>query len=371
VRAVAGRAVPYDRRVSQCHDAAPTAGVAGGGSLLALADASPIAPLLTTDATAGDCRKPVSMGCQLVWNVTHNRDATHAYTEWLDGDSLITLILKIILTVIIAMVLRRIVNRTITRITLRMAEGTMSERLREKTRTIFDGSPVLISERRKQRAETMGSVLRSITSFIILGTAAITVLGYIGLDPTPFLASASIIGVAVAFGAQNLVKDFLTGMFMLLEDQYGVGDVIDVGGAKGTVEAVTLRTTRLRDVNGVVWYVPNGEIKRVGNESQNWARAVLDVPVEYESDIDKVRTVLAETAGALAVEPPWDEIIIEDPTVWGVQALSGEAVVIRVVCKTAPGQQADTARELRERVKKAFDTAGITVATFKEDTSAA
>jgi small conductance mechanosensitive channel len=217
----------------------------------------------------------------------------------------------------------------------------------------------------------MGSVLRSIASIIILGSAAISVLGYLGLDLTPFLASASIIGVAVAFGAQNLVKDVLTGMFMLLEDQYGVGDVVDVGSAKGTVEAMTLRTTRLRDVNGVVWYVPNGEIKRVGNESQNWARVVLDVPVEYDADLDKVRTLLAETAGAMAIDTPWDEYIIEDPTVWGVQALSGEAVVVRVVCKTAPGKQSDVARELRERVKKAFDSAGLSVATFKQDTSAA
>jgi small-conductance mechanosensitive channel len=317
------------------------------------------------------CHTPVSMGCQLTWNISHNKHITSTYTDWLDGESPITLLLKIVLCVTVALLLRRIVNKTITRITLRMAEGTMSERIRERTRTIFDGSPVLVSERRRQRAETMGSVLRSIASIIILGSAAITVLGYLGLDLTPFLASASIIGVAVAFGAQNLVKDFLTGIFMLLEDQYGVGDVIDVGSAKGTVEAVTLRTTRLRDVNGIVWYVPNGEIKRVGNESQNWARVVLDVPVEYDVDLDKVRAILAETAAAMAVDPPWDEIIIEDPTVWGVQALSGEAVVVRVVCKTAPGQQAEAARELRERVKKAFDAAGVTVATFKQDTSAA
>jgi small conductance mechanosensitive channel len=340
--------------------------------VLAYSTASVFVPLLADSEKAGKyCRAPISMGCQLTWNISHNGGITRTYSDWLDGDSLITLLLKIILCITIALLLRRIVNRTITRITLRMAEGTMSERIRERTRTIFDGSPVLMSERRRQRAETMGSVLRSIASIIILGTAAITVLGYVGLDLTPVLASASIVGVAVAFGAQNLVKDFLTGIFMLLEDQYGVGDVIDVGTAKGTVEAVTLRTTRLRDVNGVVWYVPNGEIKRVGNESQNWARVVLDVPVEYDVDLDKVRTLLAETAATMAAEPPWDEVIIEDPTVWGVQALSGEAVVVRVVCKTAPGRQADTARELRERVKKAFDSAGVNVATFKQDTSAA
>lgn len=334
-----------------------------------LASSAVLMPFADKGNAGNYCRTPVSTACRLTWNISHNGDVTRTYSTWIDKP--LTLALKIIITVAIALLLRRFVNKMITRITLRMAEGTMSEKIRERTRTIFDGSPVLISERRRQRAETTGSVMRSIASIIILGTAAITVLSYIGLDPTPFLASASIIGIAVAFGAQNLVKDFLTGMFMLLEDQYGVGDVIDVGTAKGTVEAVTLRTTRLRDVNGVVWYVPNGEIKRVGNESQNWARVVLDVPVEYDVDLDKVRTILAETATGLAVDPPWDDVILEDPTVWGVQALSGEAVVVRVVCKTAPGRQSDTARELRERVKKAFDSAGVNVATFKQDTSAA
>ncbi len=317
------------------------------------------------------CGKHTSMGCQLTWNLSHSAHLTSTFHDWLDGDSLILGVLKIVMTIVIALLLRRVINRTITRITLRMAEGTMSERLRERTRTIFDGSPVLVSARRRQRAETMGSVLRSIASTIILGATVLAVLSYVGLNLAPFLATASILGVAIAFGAQNLVKDFLTGMFMLLEDQYGVGDVIDVGDAKGTVEAVTLRTTRLRDVNGVVWYVPNGEIKRVGNESQNWARVVLDVPVEYDADLDKVRALLTETATELAASPPWDEVIIEDPTVWGVQALSGEAIVVRVVCKTAPGKQAETARELRERVKKTFDSAGVFVATFKTDTTAA
>ncbi|MCO5991084.1 mechanosensitive ion channel family protein [Actinoallomurus spadix] len=321
-----------------------------------------------TSACADDPRPKdpghITTGCRLTWNITHNGDLAHWYHVWLDGSSPITWTVKVVLTIVIAYVLRRLTHKLITKVTTRMAEGTMPERLREKTRTIFDGSPVLVSERRRQRAETMGSVLRSISSVIILGAATLTVLGYLGLNLTPFLASASIIGVAVAFGAQNLVKDFLSGMFMLLEDQYGVGDVIDVGSAKGTVEAVTLRTTRLRDADGVVWYIPNGEIKRVGNESQNWARVVLDVPVEYDVDLDKVRTILSETASVMAAEPPWDEIILEEPTVWGIQALSNEAVVVRVVCKTTPGRQGDAASELRERLKKAFDSAGLTIAAF-------
>jgi len=310
-----------------------------------------------------------SVACRIVWDVSHNPDFTRFFRGWLDQP--ITKVVWIVFGLVIALVLRRAAHRMIDKVTLRMAEGTMPDRLRERTRTIFDGSPVLISERRRQRAETMGSVLRSIASIVILGTALFTVLGELGLDLAPFLASASIVGVAVGFGAQNIVKDFLSGIFMLLEDQYGVGDVIDIGPATGTVEAVTLRTTRLRDVNGVVWYMRNGEISRIGNQSQNWARAVLDVPVSYDEDVDKVRKLLQHASGAMAAEPPWDEIILAEPDVWGVTALSGEAVVVRIVVKTAPGRQGDVSRALRERVKKEFDRAGVTVATFKEDTSAA
>jgi small-conductance mechanosensitive channel len=272
-------------------------------------------------------------------------------------------IVAIVLTLIVALILRNIANRMITKITLRMAEGTMSERVRERTRTVFEGSPALLNQRRAQRAKTLGSVLRSVSSVLILGTAAFSILGSIGLNLAPILASASVIGVAVGFGAQNIVKDVLAGLFMLLEDQYGVGDVIDVGSAKGTVEAVTLRVTRMRDVNGVVWYVPNGEIKKVGNESQNWGRAVLDIPVDINEDVERVKEILQATADTMAAEADWTEIILERPSVWGVQALAGDAVIVRIVLKTAPGKQADVARELRERVKKAFDEAGVSVAT--------
>ena len=310
-----------------------------------------------------------SVACRLVWGVTHNENFTQFFRAWLDEP--ITKLILIVITLMIALILKRFVHKMINNITLRMAEGTMPDRIRERTQTIFNGSPALVSERRRQRAETMASVLRSIASIVIFGTAFFTILGELGLNLAPFLASASIIGVAVGFGAQNIVKDFLAGIFMLLEDQYGVGDVIDIGPATGTVEAVTLRTTRLRDVNGIVWYMRNGEILRIGNQSQNWARAILDVPVSYEEEVDKVRDLLKNTASAMAAESPWDEIFLAEPDVWGVTALSGEAVVIRIVVKTAPGRQSEVSRELRERVKKEFDRAGVTVATFKEDTSAA
>ena len=312
---------------------------------------------------------PPSVACRIAWDVSHNPGFTRLFRAWLDQP--LTKMIWVVFAVAVTLIVRRVAHRMIDKITLHMAEGTMPERLRERTRTIFVGSPVMMNERRRQRTETMGSVLRSIASIVILGTALFTIVGELGLDLAPFLVSASIIGVAVGFGAQNIVKDFLAGIFMLLEDQYGVGDVVDIGPATGTVEAVTLRTTRLRDVNGVVWYMRNGEISRVGNQSQNWARAVLDVPVSYEEDVDKVRDLLKHASIGMAAVSPWDEIILAEPDVWGVTALSGEAVVVRIVVKTAPGRQGDVSRELRERVKKEFDRAGVTVATFKEDTSAA
>ncbi|GAA2438856.1 mechanosensitive ion channel family protein [Actinomadura vinacea] len=313
-----------------------------------------------TPETACRTRTP-SVACRVVWNVSHNDDFTRFFRNWLDRP--LTVLIGIIVTLVVALIVRALAHRMITRITLRMSEGTMSEKVRERSRTIFDGSPALLNQRRAQRARTMGSVLRSIASIVVMGTALFSVLGQMGVNLAPVLASATVIGMAVGFGAQNIVKDFLAGLFMLLEDQYGVGDVIDVGSAKGTVEAVTLRVTRMRDVNGVVWYVPNGEIKKVGNESQNWGQAVLDIPVDIGEDVEKVKQLLKDTADELAVAPKWDELILEEPSVWGVQALAGDAVVVRLVLKTAPGQQADVSRELRERVKKSFDEAGVVVAT--------
>lgn len=168
--------------------------------------------------------------------------------------------------------------------------------------------------------------------------------------------------MAIGFGAQELVKDFIAGMFMLLEDQYGVGDVIDAGAAVGTVEAVTLRVTRLRDADGRVWYVRNGTITRIGNESQGWSRAYLDVPVAYDSDIVMVRLLLEQVAEELWADPAFREsLIVEQPSVFGVEQLSDSSLVFRVSAKTLPARQAEVARELRLRVKAALDGAGIAI----------
>ncbi|MFC7649049.1 mechanosensitive ion channel family protein [Streptosporangium lutulentum] len=169
--------------------------------------------------------------------------------------------------------------------------------------------------------------------------------------------------MAIGFGAQELVKDFIAGMFMLLEDQYGVGDVIDAGAAIGTVEAVTLRITRLRDIDGRVWYVRNGTITRVGNESQGWSRAAVDVPVAYTSDIPAVREILEEVTNEIWADPAYrDSVIVEEPQVWGIEQISDTAIIFRISAKTLPSKQAQVARELRIRVKSALDRASIPIA---------
>ena len=204
-----------------------------------------------------------------------------------------------------------------------------------------------MSTRRVQRAQTMGSLLKSIVTGVVVAVVGTMMLSELGVDIAPIVASAGIIGVALGFGAQTLVKDFLSGIFMIFEDQYGVGDVVDLGEASGTVEAVSLRVTRLRDVNGTVWYVRNGEILRVGNMSQNWARSVLDVNVGYREDLVQVRRVLAEVAHDLWEDDDYRGLIIEEPEVWGVEEIAADGVTVRVTLKTAPMEQWAVAREMR------------------------
>ncbi|WP_331272708.1 mechanosensitive ion channel family protein [Motilibacter deserti] len=288
------------------------------------------------------------------------RDWTGERWLGLFADWLLAKPLAIATIVVVAILIRIVLHRLITKLANQAAEGTVPGVIARarKASPFFEGNP-LLSERRKQRAQTMGSVLRSVTTGLVAGVAFLMILSEIGLNIAPLLASAGIVGVALGFGAQTLVKDFLSGIFLILEDQYGVGDVVDLGSANGVVEAVGLRVTRVRDVNGAVWYVRNGEILRVGNMSQGWARAVLDVPVAYDSDIERVKTLLGEVAFGLRTDPAFEDLVMEDPEVWGVEQLTADALVVRVVIKTQPLKQWDVARELRQRIKAAFDSEGI------------
>ncbi len=259
-----------------------------------------------------------------------------------------SIVLIVVLTIVGLWLLHRVIDRLVKRAEI----GLLPERIQ------WLGSDAAM-QRRVQRARTMGTVLKSITTGLLSVVATLMVLSTVGLNIAPLLASAGIVGVALGFGAQNLVKDFLAGTFIILEDQYGVGDMVDVGPATGTVEAVSLRVTRLRNADGTVWYVRNGEILRVGNQSQNWARTVLDISVSYTEDLARVREVLTDVAHSLWEDEDYRDIIIEEPEVWGVQNLGPEAVVMRVTLKTAPMEQWNVAREMRERIKSRFDHEGI------------
>jgi small-conductance mechanosensitive channel len=298
---------------------------------------------------------PTNNLCRAVYDWTRNERLAE-FSDWLIAKPA-----KVVLIVVVALVLRWLLHRAIGRLADRAAavEGTLPGIL---TRGRVPGpAGALGLERRAQRAATMGSVLKSITTGVVFGIAALMVLAELSLDIGPLIASAGIIGVAIGFGAQALVKDFLSGIFMILEDQYGVGDVVDLGEASGSVEAVGLRVSRLRDLDGTVWYVRNGEVIRVGNKSQGWARAVVDVDVSYEEDINEVRELLKQTAHELFVDPAFEGVVLEEPEVWGVEALTAHSVVVRVVVKTAPLKQWDVARTLRERIKTVFDAHGIEI----------
>lgn len=264
--------------------------------------------------------------------------------------------LKIALILITAFVARWLINRAISHFVDRMSASTL------RGPQVFD---VLPTERRQQRTEAVGALLRSIVTAVVFTIATAMILGQVGVNLGPLIAGAGIIGVALGFGAQSFVKDFISGVFMILEDQYGVGDVIDTGFVIGTVEDVGLRVTRVRDLTGVVWYVRNGEVIRIGNRSQGWATAIADIPVGYDEDLDRVRSVIDEVGAAMLADPAWADGLLEAPQWMGVESVAGDAVIIRITARTAHQQQVPVSREIRERLKVAFDAAGITVPTLR------
>jgi small conductance mechanosensitive channel len=266
--------------------------------------------------------------------------------------------LKVLAIILVTFVVNRLFRRMIRRFTDTIAGTTQSKRVR----ALRDRAPNVLSTtnelsiRSAARAQTIGAVLRSVSTAIIWTLALLTILGEVDLNLGPLIASAGIAGVAIGFGAQTLVKDFLTGIFMLAEDQYGVGDIVDLGPATGTVEGVGLRTTRIRDVQGVLWHIPNGQISRVGNKSQLWARALIDVTVAYNADLRRAEQVIQEVAESLYDDADWHELLLEPPEVWGVEELGSDGVKIRLVVKTKPAEQFKVMRELRIRLKERFDS---------------
>jgi small-conductance mechanosensitive channel len=270
--------------------------------------------------------------------------------------------LRIILILLLAVVARWALHRTINRLVRTTTVGampTMLRPLRERIPTTALDPTEFVPERRRQRAEAIGSVLSSLVTAFIFGIALLMVLKEFSFDLAPLLASAGIAGVALGFGAQSLVKDLIAGLFMLIEDQYGVGDTVDLGEATGMVEAVGLRVTTVRDGRGVLWYIRNGEIVRVGNKSQGWALVVVDLPIGF-AGTEEATAVLRTAAASVALDPALASDIVEPPEVLGVEQITVDGAVIRTVVKTTADGQFSVGRELRRRLAEALERSGIT-----------
>jgi small-conductance mechanosensitive channel len=278
------------------------------------------------------------------------------FLEWLVGTPL-----RIATIFVTATLFRYLLVRLVMGLVARTGAVAPPRRLfgsRRAARAVASSSTIF-SERRAQRAQTLGSLARSIITAVVYTVAGIMVLQELGFDVAPLIASAGIAGIALGFGAQNLVKDFISGVFMLAEDQFGVGDVIDMGEATGTVEGVSLRVTRLRDLNGAVWFVRNGEVLRVANKSQGWSRALVDVSVAPDEDLQRARSLITEIAYELAQDPEWTERIIGEPEMWGVESVTPDAVTFRITFKTKALEDPAVAREMRERAVSRFEVAGV------------
>ncbi|MBU2669471.1 mechanosensitive ion channel family protein [Actinoplanes bogorensis] len=282
--------------------------------------------------------------------------------QWLANSSYVVIVkpLRIIGIILIALLIRWLIHRAIDRLTTSTSRASMPallKPLKEKvSATAEEGQ--FIPERRRQRAEAIGSVLRSFISAVIFTMAALLVFGELGFNLGPLLASAGIVGVALGFGAQSLVKDLIAGLFMLLEDQYGVGDTVDVGEATGVVETVGLRITTIRDGRGVLWYIRNGEIVRVGNKSQGWAMVVIDIPIGFVRSEEAIG-VMRDAAEAVANRTDHQTEFLEPPDVVGVEQLTVDGATIRTIAKTTADGQLAVQRDLRRALMEALDSSGL------------
>ncbi|RZT58204.1 small conductance mechanosensitive channel [Microcella alkaliphila] len=260
-----------------------------------------------------------------------------------------------------AVILRWVLLISIRRVVDRVVSGVKKAQAVEHT-VELSASP-LHAVRVVQRTRTIGSVLRNLVTWSIVAVAIVLILSELNFSVTALIASAGVLGAALGFGAQSLVKDMLNGLFMVFEDQLGVGDIVSLqstqGPVDGVVESVGVRVTQVRDVGGTLWFVRNGEIVTVGNKSQGWARVIIDLPAPYTSDVEAVERTMLETAQRLADDPKWRRKVLEKPEVWGIESISAEALVIRLVMKVRGPEQFEIARELRLRLKLALDDLGV------------
>ncbi len=270
------------------------------------------------------------------------------------GQTMLQVLGIIIGVAVAAWILRVVIRRVVDRI----VNGAKSKARVDDTQAL-DRSP-LSAVRLVQRTRTLGTILQNIVNVILVIVALVWIAGIVAPDALASLTLlTAAIGAGLGFGAQNIVKDVLNGIFIVAEDQIGIGDVVDLGLATGIVEFVSVRITHVRDVNGTLWYVRNGEITRIGNMSQGWSRVIIDLAVPADADLDDVEKAMLSAAKTMAKETKWRSRIIEQPEIWGLESIGGDALIVRLVMKTRSSAKDDVARELRARLKRAIDDLGI------------
>jgi moderate conductance mechanosensitive channel len=299
------------------------------------------------------CGEDPGAVCEAVWDATGSEGWSKA-ADWFIGRPL-----TILLILIVAWIVSRLGRRAVRRAVHRLMESNANARSWALERVGATAGPTVTDPRREGRAAAISTVLASTVTVIIWVIAFIMILGELNVDLAPLIAGAGIAGVALGFGAQSLVKDCITGLFMLIEDQYGIGDDVDLGEATGTVDRITLRTTVLRGPDGTLWHVPNGEVVRVGNRSALWTVAMLDIVVGPGADIELASRIVSETATRVCESEEFAVALLEAPELLGVESITAEGVALRLRIKTRPGSQFALQRALREAIKDGLDAAGV------------
>ena len=307
------------------------------------------------------CGTEPSWICETLFDLT---DGNRLVSQLVDS------LVRVVIVLVVAWVVAALARRYFARLVARMVAPDRTLASRQLAR-ISDRASAVVAEpigitdepdpRRQARLTSISAVVGSTTAVVVWSMALVIALGELGVELGPMIAGLGIAGVALGFGAQSLVKDCIAGLFMLVEDQYGIGDVVDLDEATGVVERISLRTTVLRGLDGTVWHVPNGEVRRVGNMSQLWSVALVDVDVAYDSDLAAARQVIVDRATEVCGREEWVDSVLDEPKLLGVEALGADGITFRMTIKTVPGAQWGLQRALREELKNALDDAGIEI----------
>ncbi|WP_100445693.1 mechanosensitive ion channel family protein [Glycomyces xiaoerkulensis] len=311
-------------------------------------------------AATGDspCETGIN-SCSLLWGLTESQDFA------LDGGAFLDRLFHVLLILVVALIVRWVGNRFISRLVKQVTSTKRPQAIGEMSGLNGLLGPgnnrreELVGDRSRARSETLTGVLQHVNGVVVMTVAFMLILGAFGVNLAPILASAGIVGVALGFGAQALVQDYLAGIFILAEDQYGVGDVVDVGEVIGTIVDMGLRVTTVRALDGSLWYVRNGQILRVGNSSQSWANVILDTPLPPTADVDRSAEVIMAAIREFAQDEEWSQVVLDEPEYQGVAKMTIDEMTLRTAIRTSGDMQWAAGRELRRRISEALREAGI------------